>query len=92
MADEVVRVTVLEKRAAIDRLVSQLPELPSADRHMVMQMADVNEFGVALENLCIQLYEFDIGVRTDILQEIAALGNLMGISPEYWGRLRVVEG
>ncbi len=42
------------------------------------------EPGVALENLCTQLYEYEVAVPDSVVQELAALGGMMGIDAVHW--------
>ncbi len=50
------------------------------------------EYGVALENLCEELYEWDIAVPADSLRQIVALGSGMGIDPSYWEGIQTTDG
>jgi hypothetical protein len=42
------------------------------------------EPGVALENMCVQLYEHDAPVDPSEVAAIAEVGDLMRIDPFYW--------
>ncbi|RLB52115.1 MAG: hypothetical protein DRJ42_15630 [Deltaproteobacteria bacterium] len=54
---------------------------------MYRSLSEHGEPGVALENLCTQLYEYDVVVPEPLVAELAALGSLMGIEPAHWTRL-----
>jgi hypothetical protein len=45
------------------------------------------EPGVAYENLCVQLFEFDVQVNESQFYQIRKLGLAMRIQPKYWERL-----
>jgi hypothetical protein len=50
---------------------------------------DAGEPGVALENFCTQLYEYDIPVLAEVLDELRLLGRSMGLEERYWTLLSV---
>ena len=45
------------------------------------------EWGVALENLCVQLFEVDVIVEVDLLEEIKSLAKEMELPPDTWSFL-----
>lgn len=49
------------------------------------------EPGVALENFCSQLFEYDIAVPVEMVNVISRLGSEMGIAPKYWERLTATK-
>ncbi len=51
------------------------------------QLVRAGEPGVALENLAMQLYEYDVAVEQSTLEEIRSLSEAMGLDPSYWTRL-----
>ena len=53
----------------------------------MMSLNAAGEPGIALENLCTQLYEFDIPVEETELSKIRQLCLAMGVSQKYWQRL-----
>ncbi len=64
--------------------------LPAADVENAWGLIDAGEPGVALENLCTQLYEYDVTVPRPVLAQITATGESMGLDPDLWTDL-VVE-
>ena len=64
-------------------------KLPASDVESAWGLIDAGEPGVALENLCTQLYEYDVSVPQQVLSRIAASGEAMGLPAELWTDLRV---
>jgi hypothetical protein len=73
-------------RAAFIELEGRLPK---ADTQNVWELIDAGEPGVALENLCTQLYEFDVPVPQAVLERITAAGEAMHLAPDLWTDLSV---
>jgi len=65
--------------------------LPGEQIQDMRSLAKAREPGVALENLCSQLFEYDVDVSKAVRDELAALGTAMGIRPDYWSRLQVKD-
>lgn len=63
--------------------------LPPEQLDDMRSLANAGEPGVALENFCTQLYEYDVSVPATVLEELSKLGSAMGIRPEYWLDLTV---
>lgn len=63
--------------------------LPAADVENAWGLIDAGEPGVALENLCTQLYEYDVTVPRPVLAQITAAGEAMGLAPDLWTDLTV---
>lgn len=55
---------------------------------MIADLVKAGEPGVALENLCSELDEYDVIIPQPALIEIATLGTAMRIKPDYWQRLK----
>ncbi len=64
-------------------------ELSSNDADQIEALISAGEPGIALENLCTQLSEYDIPVSSGIVRALADIGTEMGISSGYWERLDV---
>ncbi|TWU00429.1 hypothetical protein Pla108_13800 [Botrimarina colliarenosi] len=81
----------MDMQAIEDELVAIIVgferELPAAQVAEMQELTKAGEPGIALENLCTQLYEYDVAVDTVRLQQIAAVGHLMGIDENYWQAL-----
>lgn len=76
----------------IERRLSQLIDqfdggLPAEQVADMKCLVDAGEPGVALENYCSQLYEYEIDVPLRVKNELAQLGRAMGIESKYWERL-----
>jgi hypothetical protein len=63
--------------------------LSPTDSENIISLVRAGEWGVALENLCTQLYEYDIDVPVETYQDIASVGEAMGIEPRYWENLTI---
>jgi hypothetical protein len=61
-------------------------------RERVEELVQVGEWRVALENLCTQLYEFDIKVPKDVLARIAEIGHEVDVGERYWSVLEANAG
>jgi hypothetical protein len=62
--------------------------LPKPDVDEIRSLVDDNELGVAFENFCTQLYEYDAPCTSEQIHRIAALGLALKVSPRYWEILR----
>jgi hypothetical protein len=77
----------IERR--LERLLDQSGGgLPEEQLGEIKSLVKAGEPGVALENFCSQLLEYDIAVPLDLVKELEKLGQAMGIDPEYWAGLR----
>jgi hypothetical protein len=61
--------------------------VPDAELDDMVALTKAGEPGIALENLCEQLFEHDVHVSHSIVQRIAFLGSAMGLRDDYWERL-----
>ena len=52
------------------------------------ELVQAGEAGVALENLCSQLHEYDVPVDEATFGRLKEIGTQMGIEPDYWERLK----
>jgi hypothetical protein len=72
---------------AEERLRLLLPTLAgrlgSQDARSVEELIDHNECGVALENMCAQLHEFDAALSTTELDELRLIASLLGVDVGY---------
>lgn len=59
-------------------------QLPEQDVRELSSLVNAGEPGVALENLCSQLYEYELRVSSADLDQILQLGNLMGLDLSRW--------
>jgi hypothetical protein len=65
--------------------------IPDLELEDMAALARAGEPGVALENLCTQLFEYDCIVPDEMLNKIETLGRSMGLKEEYWTRLERVS-
>ena len=56
-------------------------------RNWRRSLIDVGELGVAFENLCTQLYEYDVMVDAETKSSLAAIGGYLGLDLRLWERL-----
>lgn len=50
-------------------------------------LTKAGEPGIALENLCTQLFEYDAVVPAEVLETFTILGRAMGLDEKHWRRL-----
>jgi len=61
--------------------------LPVEQLSEMRELVKAGEPGVALENLCSQLYEYDVVVPQVCQREIAKVGAAMGLPERTWKKL-----
>ncbi len=66
-------------------------QIPSEQLQDMQELVKSGERGIALENLCTQLYEYDIAVARDALAQIREIGQEMKIAPKLWEQLAIKE-
>lgn len=69
-------------------ILDQIVDLDQDEIERIEELVQVGEFAVALENLCSQLYEFDVAVGDDTVAAITAVGTSVGVEDRYWKVLR----
>jgi hypothetical protein len=52
------------------------------------ELVQAGEAGIAFENLCTQLHEYDISVDEATVGQLKDIGSQMGIEPDYWEQLK----
>lgn len=65
--------------------------LPASDTQSAWELLDAGEPGVALENLCTQLYEYDVALPQALVGRIAVAGTAMGLEADVWTVLRLAD-
>lgn len=65
--------------------------LPERDIEGVRDLAGAGEWGLALEVLATQIYEYDLVVSKSEYEEIAAIGAEFGVEERYWRVLTVAQ-
>ena len=62
-------------------------KLPAEQLQDMRSLVIAGEPGVALENLCTQIYEYDVEVAPEVLAKISEVGRAMGLDSKYWDRI-----
>jgi hypothetical protein len=62
-------------------------KLPDDQIQDMMDLAKAGEPGIAFENLCTQLYEYDVIVDEETLESLRNIGKSMNIDTRYCERL-----
>jgi hypothetical protein len=60
--------------------------VPQRDLDEMEALAKAGEPGVALENLCEKLFEYEVEVSCELVHRIEELRATMGLREEYWTR------
>lgn len=66
-------------------------QLPAGLADDLIDFAIHGEWGIALEGLASNLYEYDIPVSRTTYDEIVRLGTLMQLNEEWWASLQPVD-
>ena len=62
-------------------------KLPNDQLQDMIDLTNAGEPGVAFENLCTQLYEFEVRIDNDVLDKLTKIGKSMNIADRYCERL-----
>jgi hypothetical protein len=65
--------------------------LPLGDLEQVEGLIQAGEQRVAFENLCTQVYEYDVRLPLDLRGLLAEAGEQLGVASRYWERLDAAE-
>jgi hypothetical protein len=60
------------------------PWIPPEQLSDMTELVRAGEPGVAFENLCTQLFEFDAVIPPDLRERLRRLGEQMGIASDFW--------
>ncbi len=63
-------------------------KLPNADFERMHELIQVREWGVCFQNLCDQLYEYDVRISSETYKRIEAIGNRMELPASNWKPLQ----
>ncbi|MCP4371709.1 MAG: MafI family immunity protein [Deltaproteobacteria bacterium] len=58
--------------------------LPKDDIESIRELVDAGEYKVAFENLCTQLYEYEIKVEPATVKELDNIGTKMKLNKSLW--------
>jgi len=61
---------------------------PAEQVNEIADLLRAGEAGVGFENLCTQLYEYDVSVDDGTFHQLEVIGHQMGIATKYWERLK----
>ena len=64
-------------------------KMPDFIKNEMINM-DQGEYGVVLEDLCVQLYEYDIKVSVEDFEKIKEAAKIIGINKDVYDFLRLV--
>lgn len=59
-------------------------ELPSEDVKKVVELVENNEFGIAYETLCTQIYEYEVRITKKFYEMVSFYGESIKIQPSIW--------
>ena len=62
-------------------------QLNESDFESIYELIEAREWGVGFENLCTQLYEYDVNVSIELYGKIKSAGNSMGLPAKTWEML-----
>jgi hypothetical protein len=68
----------------LDRVVG----LDQDEIKRIEELVQAGEFAVAIENVCTQLYEYDVVIGVDTAVGIKDLGTTLGVHDRYWRMLQ----
>lgn len=71
----------------LHQVIDSAPELPLHDIEQIESLIEAGERAVAFENLCTQLYEYDIELPSPLRDTLASIGRKLGVAPRYWEML-----
>jgi len=63
--------------------------IPADQRQDMLDLVRAGEAGIAFENCCMQLFEYDAVISRELLEQLRRIGEQMGIDRCYWARLAV---
>jgi hypothetical protein len=63
-------------------------KLPQNDVKNILEFIDNNEFGLAFETLCTQLYEYNIQISSEFYEKISSCGKSINIPSSIWLSLK----
>lgn len=91
-APSILRVASMDLRpieARVTKLIGAFEDILPREQVLDMrELAAAGEPGIALENMCMQLYEYDIPVSSAQILEVASLCKSMELPDSTWQDLR----
>jgi hypothetical protein len=81
-----------EIESRLERVLSaEWKRLPPEQVAEMRELVRAGEPGIALENLCSQLHEYNVAVSAALVLELTELANAMGIDAKYVSRLPISQ-
>ncbi len=75
------------------RLLTRLGEFankfPQEQFEHMQSLGEAGELRLCFETLCELLYEYDISISSNLLEEITTLGTRMSCDPDLWSDLSI---
>lgn len=72
----------------LHELVNETKEkLPQYDIENILEFIDCDEWGLAYEILCSQIYEYEVSITREFYERIRFLGKKKHINPDVWQNL-----
>jgi hypothetical protein len=79
---------LIEIQRRLERLLNQIGgDLPPEQIEDMKELVQAGEPGVALENFCTQLFEYEVPVSLAVVAELEELGRALGVDKKYCARL-----
>ncbi|WP_394554556.1 MafI family immunity protein [Agromyces sp. MMS24-JH15] len=75
-------------REIADEFSGRLPDQDIDNAHIFL---DAGELEIALENLCAQVYEYDLPVTVRTFKRIRSAGSELGLRSSHWTDLTVIS-
>lgn len=72
-------------------VMDEASDLPLRDIEQIEGLIQVGECRVAFENLCTQLYEYDIHLPSYLRDILTSVGKELMAADRYWERLDLTE-
>jgi hypothetical protein len=79
------------EKSLLDVIGSFVGQLPAEQLTDMADLVRAGERGIAFENLCTQLYEYDVLVSSEAMSTFRAIGLAMGVDSKYCDRLETVK-
>jgi hypothetical protein len=74
--------------ARVSEVLRRVGPLPLVVPSMVIEFVEANETLIAVEQICTQIYEYDVKVNSETLALIVDLGKDVGLDPDYIDPIR----
>ena len=79
------QVSIDELRALLSELTEKLQK---DDFNIINELIDNREWGIAIETLCTQIYEYDIKISPEFYEKLASFAKSLNMQSTIWLPLR----